>query len=245
MWQLKQKAGFTCFFAWSTKERTFSKWGLLTRAPIRVLSSRGSPISIARVLFTTSSTNSGRIFLWTKTRVPLLHTCDEQNILMSTLVRWLQISVMRRDAYLALGQEISHERSSHSVLQISILEDEERRFAPELQSHWLHSLRSHLHNLEREKYTRVFTITMVGVVVDVIFSEGFDVLTFFPVGTLPVKDTLATSGCRQSNPPVSWPPCTTLKRPSGTPASAYTSASMTAVTGVTGEGLNTMELPFS
>lgn len=85
VWWPKQRAGFTCFFAWSTKERTFSKWGLLTRAPICVLSSKGSPISIAQVLFTTSSTNAGRIFLWTKTRVPLLQTCDEQNNLMSPL----------------------------------------------------------------------------------------------------------------------------------------------------------------
>lgn len=163
VWWLKQRAGFTSFFAWSTKERTLSKWALLTRAPICVLSSRGSPISIAQVLFTTSSTNSGRMFLWTKTRVPLLQTCDEQNNLISTLVRWLQISVTRRDVYLALGQEIGHESSSHSILQISILEDEERRFTPELQSHWLHSLRGHLHNLEREKYINICNITMVGV----------------------------------------------------------------------------------
>lgn len=59
---------------------------------------------------------------------------------------------MRCDVYLALGQEIGHESSSHSVLQISILEDEERGFAPELQSHWFHSLRGRLHNLECEKY---------------------------------------------------------------------------------------------
>lgn len=85
VWWLKQRVGFTSFFAWSTKERTFSKWGLLTRAPIRVLSSRGSPISIAQVLFTTSPTNFWRIFLWTKTRVPLLQTCDKQNIFM-----WLE-----------------------------------------------------------------------------------------------------------------------------------------------------------
>lgn len=43
--------------------------------------------------------------------------------------------------------------------------------------------------------------------------------TFFPVGTLPVKETLATTGCRQSKEPVSAPPCTTQKSPSGTPAS--------------------------
>lgn len=89
IWWLKEREGFTSFFAWSTKERTFSKWGLLTRAPICVVSSRGSPISIAHVLFTTSFTNSGRIFFWTKTRVPLLQTCGEQNNLKSTLVRWL------------------------------------------------------------------------------------------------------------------------------------------------------------
>lgn len=162
VWWLKQRAGFTSFFAWSTKERTLSKWALLTRAPIRVLSSRGSPILIAQVLFTTSSTNSWRIFLWTKTRVPLLQTCDEQNNLMSALLRWPQISVTRCDVYLALGQEIGHESSPHGILQISILKDDERRFTPELQSHWLHSLRGHRHNLERERYINIYNITMMG-----------------------------------------------------------------------------------
>lgn len=70
--------------------------------------------------------------------------------------------VLRPDVYLALRQEIGHESSSHSILQISILEDKQRRFAPELQSHWLHSLRGHLHNLEREKSINVFNITMGG-----------------------------------------------------------------------------------
>lgn len=70
-------------------------------------------------------------------------------------------------------------------------------------------------------------------------------LTFCPVDTLPVKDTFATSGWWQSKLPVSCPPCTTLRSPSGAPASAKISANMTAVTGVTGDGLNTMVLPDS
>lgn len=135
------------------------------------------------------------------------------------VVRRLRILAPGRGVYLALGQEIGHEGSSHGVLHIGVLKDEQRRFASQLQSHRLHSLGGHLHNLERENHVDIFNISTGGEG-GRIFQEGLALLTFFPVGTLPVKDTLATSGCRQSNPPVSWPPCTTLNSPSGAPASA-------------------------
>ncbi|KAG7264833.1 hypothetical protein CRUP_001477, partial [Coryphaenoides rupestris] len=64
--------------------------------------------------------------------------------------------------------------------------------------------------------------------------------TFLPVGTLPVKETLATLGWRHSRLPVSAPPWTTFTRPTGTPASWKISARITHVTGVMGEGFKTM-----
>lgn len=57
------------------------------------------------------------------------------------------ISKAEHTMYLALRQEVGHESSPHSVLQITVLEDEQRRFPPKLQSHRLHPLGCHLHNL--------------------------------------------------------------------------------------------------
>lgn len=67
--------------------------------------------------------------------------------------------------------------------------------------------------------------------------------TFTPVGTLPVKEILATSGWWQRNCPVAAPPCTTLKSPLGTPASVKISANFSTEMGVKGEGLKTIALP--
>ncbi len=64
----------TCSFACLMKPSTFSMWGLLMRAPMRVSSHKGSPTAIALVLFTTPSKNCGIISLCTNTRVPLQHT---------------------------------------------------------------------------------------------------------------------------------------------------------------------------
>ncbi len=44
-------------------------------------------------------------------------------------------------------------------------------------------------------------------------------ITFLPVGTEPVTDTLATPGCAASKAPVAPRPCNTLNTPGGTPAS--------------------------
>lgn len=65
----------TSLLACSTYPSTLCRCSRLTSAPIRVSSSRGSPIRMALVLLTTSSRNRARIDLCTNTRVPLLHTC--------------------------------------------------------------------------------------------------------------------------------------------------------------------------
>jgi len=44
-------------------------------------------------------------------------------------------------------------------------------------------------------------------------------ITFLPVDTEPVSDTLATPGCSASSAPVLPRPCSTLNTPGGTPAS--------------------------
>ena len=69
------------------------------------------------------------------------------------------------------------------------------------------------------------------------------ILTFFPVGTDPVNETLSTSGCDESKWPVLAPPWTMFKAPLGSPASVKISAIKIAVNGVSGEGLNTIVFP--
>lgn len=65
-----------------------------------------------------------------------------------------------------------------------------------------------------------------------------------PVRVEPVKVIFEISGCRESASPVVRPsPCTTLKRPGGTPASTASSASLSAEKGVSSEGLSTTALP--
>lgn len=68
-----------------------------------------------------------------------------------------------------------------------------------------------------------------------------------PVRDAPVKATASTPGCSVSHwPAESGPrPCTRLKTPAGTPASAITSASRQAVPGVSSDGLATTVLPVA
>ena len=68
--------------------------------------------------------------------------------------------------------------------------------------------------------------------------------TSMPVLVEPVKATLSTPGWRTSARPTAGPlPVMTLKTPSGMPASATSSASSSAVTGVWSLGLTTMVQP--
>jgi len=64
------------------------------------------------------------------------------------------------------------------------------------------------------------------------------------VGTEPVNESRLIPGCAESGAPAPTPePCTTLKTPSGTPASAMMSASRLAVSGAHSGGLATTVLP--
>lgn len=49
--------------------------------------------------------------------------------------------------YLALRQEVGHQSPSDSILHIAVLKDDKWGFPPELQSHRLYTLGSHLHYL--------------------------------------------------------------------------------------------------
>ena len=64
-----------------------------------------------------------------------------------------------------------------------------------------------------------------------------------PVSVEPVKLTLATIGWRTRAPPASPPPVTTLRTPGGKPASRASSASLIAVSDVSGDGYSTTVLP--
>ena len=65
-----------------------------------------------------------------------------------------------------------------------------------------------------------------------------------PTAVEPVKATLATSGWSTIRSPTTRPlPTTTLKTPSGIPASTTIFSSSTAVSGVSAAGLSTIELP--
>ncbi len=67
-----------------------------------------------------------------------------------------------------------------------------------------------------------------------------------PTSVDPVKATLSTSLCAASAAPAVSPnPVTTLTTPSGTPASAISSASLSAVSGVCSAGLSTTQLPVA
>jgi hypothetical protein len=73
--------------------------------------------------------------------------------------------------------------------------------------------------------------------------DAASAITAMPVPTSPVSETLAMSGCQVSSRPVSAKPWTTLKMPSGSPASVKISASLTALSGVSSAGLKIMALP--
>ncbi|MCY1396290.1 hypothetical protein D3C76_1390490 [compost metagenome] len=65
-----------------------------------------------------------------------------------------------------------------------------------------------------------------------------------PVGTLPVKASLSTSGCSANGAPASGPrPVTRLNTPSGSPTSWMMAASSSALSGVSSEGLSTRVQP--
>ncbi|MNF94862.1 hypothetical protein D3C84_775830 [compost metagenome] len=65
-----------------------------------------------------------------------------------------------------------------------------------------------------------------------------------PVGTLPVKASLSMPGCSASGAPASGPrPVTRFSTPAGSPALSAIRASSRAVSGVSSEGLSTMQQP--
>ena len=69
-------------------------------------------------------------------------------------------------------------------------------------------------------------------------------MTAAPVRVEPVTEISATSGWRASAAPASGPgPGTTLKTPGGTPASSASRPSISAVSGVSSDGLRTTALP--
>ena len=66
----------------------------------------------------------------------------------------------------------------------------------------------------------------------------------WPTAVEPVKQTLRTSGCVTKRSPTTVPlPGTTVKTPSGIPASRASSPRRTAVSGVSSAGLSTTVLP--
>ena len=70
--------------------------------------------------------------------------------------------------------------------------------------------------------------------------------TCSPIGVEPVKATLRTSGCRTSASPATEPlPGSTVKTPSGSPASVKISSSRSVVSGVLSAGLATTVFPHS
>ncbi|GAB3914606.1 hypothetical protein GCM10027613_08480 [Microlunatus endophyticus] len=69
-------------------------------------------------------------------------------------------------------------------------------------------------------------------------------MIFFPTAVDPVKVTLRTSGWVTNRFPTTGPsPGSTVKTPSGIPASSASSASRSAVSGVHSAGFSTTQLP--
>ncbi len=66
---------------------------------------------------------------------------------------------------------------------------------------------------------------------------------YWAIGVEPTKLTAATSGCSSSASTATLSPCTTLKTPSGSPASASSSAASCEVEGSFSEGLSTKVFP--
>ena len=67
--------------------------------------------------------------------------------------------------------------------------------------------------------------------------------TYLAIGVEPTKLTAATSGCSRSASTATLSPCTTLKTPSGRPASAHSSARIRDADGSFSLGLRTNVLP--
>ena len=71
-------------------------------------------------------------------------------------------------------------------------------------------------------------------------------MTCCPTSVEPVKPIFATSGCSISRCPTTEPlPVTTLRTPSGIPASSASSASRSAESGVSSAGFSTTVLPVA
>jgi hypothetical protein len=69
-------------------------------------------------------------------------------------------------------------------------------------------------------------------------------MTLVPVRVEPVTEISATSSWRASTPPTSGPgPGTMLSTPGGSPASSASRPSISAVSGVSSDGLSTTVLP--
>src|ERR671911_490198 len=66
---------------------------------------------------------------------------------------------------------------------------------------------------------------------------------YFAIGVEPTKLTAATSGCSRIASTATLSPCTTLKTPSGTPASLSSSAAQIDADGSFSDGLSTNVLP--
>src|SRR5215470_9321184 len=66
---------------------------------------------------------------------------------------------------------------------------------------------------------------------------------YLATGVEPTKLTAMTTGWVSSASTASLPPCTTLNTPSGNPASASSSASLTDADGSFSDGLSTKVLP--
>src|SRR5919206_496001 len=68
---------------------------------------------------------------------------------------------------------------------------------------------------------------------------------YFAIGVEPTKEIAPTSGCSSSASTATLSPCTTLKTPSGTPASCSSSATRSDADGSFSDGFNTNVLPHA
>src|SRR5438067_8970193 len=66
---------------------------------------------------------------------------------------------------------------------------------------------------------------------------------YFATGVDPTNETAATSGCSSTASTATLSPCTTLKTPSGSPASFSSSAVKTDAEGSFSDGFSTKVLP--
>ena len=114
---------------------------------------------------------------------------------------------------LAGGVEIAQQRAGHGVLDIGILEDEDGRFAAEFQRHLLE-------RLGRRRHDPLARADRAG-----------------------ERDLADRRMRRQQTEPVRPSPGSTLKTPSGTPASVMIAPRRSAVSGVSSDGLKIIALP--